>query len=353
MTGMKTVAWIDGAVELIDQTLLPQEFVKRTLRTSDEVAHAIKVMQVRGAPAIGVAAAMGMALAAGECDAASGDELVGFLEKRGREFKAIRPTAVNLAWAVDRILAAARDRRHLPAADLRRYLELEAQVMAAEDVEINRALGKNGVPLFPDAGDVLTICNTGSLATVEFGTALGCIRAAIEAGKRLHVWVCETRPRLQGARLNAWELLRDEIPFTVITDSMAAHFMQQGRVDLVITGADRIAANGDTVNKIGTYSLAVLAHHHRIPFHVAAPVSTIDPRTPTGQAIPIEERDPEEVTHVLGRQITPNGVVVANPAFDMTPAHLIRRIVTERAVLQAPYDRAISALFAQNPTVLS
>ncbi len=350
---MKTVAWIDGVVEMIDQTCLPQEFVKLTLRRSDEVAHAIKVMQVRGAPAIGVAAAMGMALAAGESDATTGDELVAYLEARGKEFKAVRPTAVNLAWAVNRILAAARDRRHLGAQDLRRYLELEAQVMASEDVEINRAMGQNGVSLFPESGDVLTICNTGSLATVEFGTALGCIRAAVQAGKRLHVWVCETRPRLQGARLNAWELLQDEIPFTVITDSMAAHFMQQHRVDLVIAGADRIAANGDAVNKIGTYSLAVLAHHHKIPFYIAAPVSTIDPRTPAGQAIPIEERDPEEVTHVLGRQITPDGVMVANPAFDMTPAHLIRRIVTERALLQAPYDRAISALFAQSSSVLS
>jgi len=344
---VKTVAWAEGAVELIDQTRLPHELVVLQLRQSDQVARAIATMQVRGAPAIGVAAAMGLALAAGEIAAADGAELVDRLEERAREFKALRPTAVNLAWALDRILAAARDRKHLAPADLARYLQLEAQVMATEDVEINRAMGRNAVSLFPDAGDVLTICNTGSLATVEYGTALGCIRAAVEAGKRLHVWVCETRPRLQGARLNAWELLRDEIPFTVITDGMAAHMMARGRVDMVVAGADRIAANGDTANKIGTYSLAVLAHFHKIPFYIAAPVSTFDPHLPTGAAIPIEERDIEEVTHIGGQRVMPEGVVVANPSFDVTPAQLIRRIVCERAVLQAPYDKAIAGLFAQ------
>ncbi len=344
---MKTVAWIDGLVELIDQTRLPHELVVLQLRQSAEVAHAIRTMQVRGAPAIGVAAAMGLALAAGEAAAADGADLVAHLEERGREFKSLRPTAINLAWAVDRMLSAARDRKHLAPDDLRRYLELEAQVMAREDVEINRAIGRNAVSLFPDSGDVLTICNTGSLATVEYGTALGCIRSAVEAGKRLHVWVCETRPRLQGARLNAWELLQDEIPFTVITDGMAAHMMARQRVDVVIAGADRIAANGDTANKIGTYSLAVLAHFHKIPFYIAAPVSTFDPDVPTGEAIPIEERDIEEVTHIAGQRIMPEGVVVANPAFDVTPHPLIKRIISERAVLQAPYDKGIATLFAQ------
>ena len=348
-------------VELIDQTALPAQLVILELRESGAVAQAIKTMQVRGAPAIGVAAAMGLALAAREWVAApaespgntgflpTGADLVRHLENKSEEFKALRPTAVNLAWAVDRMVGAARDRKHLTPADLQRYLELEAQVMAREDVEINRAIGNNGVSLFPDKGDVLTVCNTGSLATVEFGTALGCIRAAVEAGKKLHVWVCETRPRLQGARLNAWELLRDDIPFTVITDSMAAHFMQRMRVDLVIAGADRIAANGDTANKIGTYSLAVLAHHHQIPFYIAAPVSTIDPRTQAGAAIPIEERDEQEVTHIGSVRVVPEGVMVANPSFDVTPHQLIKRIVTERAMLQAPYDQAIAGLFAHSP----
>ncbi len=343
---MRTVQWNDGAVELIDQTRLPDVLETVVCKKWEEVADAIVTMKVRGAPAIGVVAAMGMALAAHQSLASSSDALIDDLLRVGDALKATRPTAVNLAWAVDRMLETARSRAHLAKDDLVRYLELEAQVMAREDIEINQAIGQNGAALIEDGANVLTHCSTGALATVDWGTAVGVIRSAHESGKRLHVWVDETRPRLQGARLNAWELQQLGIPFTLITDNMAAHFMQQGAVDLIIVGADRIAANGDTANKIGTYGLAVLAHAHGIPFYIAAPLSTIDPELPTGDQIPIEEREPGEVTHVAGVAVAPAGVKVANPSFDVTPNRLIKGIITERGILRAPYSRAIEQVMS-------
>lgn len=343
---MRTVQWTDGVVELIDQTRLPEVVETVVCKRWEDVADAIVTMKVRGAPAIGVVAAMGMALAAHADEGSSSAELIAELERVAAALKATRPTAVNLAWAVDRMLESARSRANLAKADLVRYLELESQVIAREDVEINQAIGQNGAALIADGANVLTHCSTGALATVDWGTAVGVIRSAHEAGKRLHVWVDETRPRLQGARLNSWELQQLGIPFTLITDSMAAHFMQQGVVDLIIVGADRIAANGDTANKIGTYGLAVLAQAHGIPFYVAAPLSTIDPEIPTGEQIPIEERDASEITQIGGVAIAPAGVKVANPSFDVTPSHLIKGIITERGILRAPYARAIEQVMS-------
>ncbi|HEY9898504.1 MAG TPA: S-methyl-5-thioribose-1-phosphate isomerase [Pantanalinema sp.] len=341
---MKTVQWNRGAVELIDQTRLPAQTAIVTCKTYQDVAHAITSMQVRGAPAIGVAAAMGIALAAQAAKAPDTTALLAAIQGAARELRATRPTAVNLGWALDRMLLAAEEKLHIGVNDLVNYLVLEAQVMAREDEAINQAIGQHGAELIHDGMNVLTHCSTGALATVDYGTALGVIRTAHEAGKQLHVWVDETRPRLQGARLNAWELSRLGIPFTLITDNMAAHFMQRGRVDLVITGADRIAANGDTANKIGTYGLAVLAHAHGIPFYIAAPTSTIDPSTATGEQIPIEDRDPREVTEIDGHRIAPEGVKVENPSFDVTPGSLIRGIITERGILRPPYQGAIARL---------
>lgn len=341
---MKTVQWHEDAVVLIDQTRLPGETALVTCKTYQDVAHAIASMQVRGAPAIGVAAAMGLALAAQAAQATDTNSLLTAIRHAARELRATRPTAVNLGWALDRMLLVAEEKLHIGVHELVNYLVLEAQVMAREDEAINRAIGQHGATLIHDGMNVLTHCSTGALATVDYGTAVGVIRAAHEMGKQLHVWVDETRPRLQGARLNAWELDRLGIPFTLISDNMAAHFMQRGQVDLIVTGADRIAANGDTANKIGTYGLAVLAQAHGIPFYIAAPTSTIDPATPTGAEIPIEDRDPREVTEIDGRRIAPEGVRVANPSFDVTPQHLIRGIITERGILRAPYERAIAQL---------
>ncbi len=281
-------------------------------------------MVVRGAPAIGVSAAFGMAMAA-----ASGEDLA----LAGEELKRARPTAVNLAWAVDRMLRTNGD------------LTAEAERILTEDVAANRAMGKFGAQLLGAQSTVLTHCNAGALATGGYGTALGVIRAAVESGKRVAVFADETRPYLQGARLTAWELQRDNIDVTLITDSMSGHFFQQGKFDAVIVGADRIAANGDAANKIGTYTVAVLAHAHGVPFYVAAPVSTIDPDCPTGAEIPIEERSAQEVTEIHGTRVAPEGIQVRHPAFDVTPARLITAIITERGVLRAPYDEAIAALF--------
>ncbi len=338
---MKTIHWNDGVVELLDQTRLPHVTETVTCRTYQDIGRAITTMQVRGAPAIGVAAAMGLALAAQASTAAETAQLIAELKVAADELRATRPTAVNLAWALQRMLTVAEEKAHIGADDLKRYLVLEAQVIAREDVEINQAIGRHGAALIQDGMNILTHCSTGALATVDYGTALGVIRTAHEQGKKIHVWVDETRPRLQGARLNAWELKQLGIPFTLISDNMAAHFMQRGQVDLVITGADRIAANGDTANKIGTYGLSVLAHAHGIPFYIAAPLSTVDPEMPTGDLIPIEDRDPREVTEIDGHRVAPAEVMVANPCFDVTPAKYIHGIVTERGVLRAPFDKAI------------
>lgn len=346
MKSVKTIQWQDDCVAYIDQTLLPHEFIVRTCQTHEEVAEAIQKMQVRGAPAIGVFAAMGLALAALRSPALTTLGIIKDLEKAYELLKATRPTAVNLVWGLDRVMHVAKVRNHLTADELKRYLTLEVQVMAQEDEEINRAIGKNGQALIPSNAKILTHCNAGGLATVAYGTALGVIRAAAEAGKQVQVWVDETRPLLQGARLTAWELMQAGISMTLISDNMAAYFMGQGEIDMVIVGADRIAANGDTANKIGTYGLAILAKEHRIPFYVAAPVSTIDPRIPDGKQIPIEERPTEEVSVIRGKRVAPEGVMIANPAFDVTPAHLISGIITERGVLWPPYPPEISRILA-------
>jgi methylthioribose-1-phosphate isomerase len=319
--------WDGRSLFLLDQRLLPREEVWIECRTSSEVSDAIKTMVVRGAPAIGVSAAFGLAMAAQD-----GDDL----QSAADELRQARPTAVNLAWAIDRMLRA-----HAEGGDL----TIEAQRILTEDVAANRRMGQYGAELLGAQSTVLTHCNAGALATGGYGTALGVIRAAVEAGKRVAVFADETRPYLQGARLTAWELQRDGIDVTLITDSMSGHFFQQGKFDAVIVGADRIAANGDAANKIGTYTVAVLANAHGIPFYIAAPLSTIDPNCPTGAEIPIEERSAQEVTDIGGTRMAPEGIQVRHPAFDVTPARLITAIITERGVLRAPYDLAIRELF--------
>ena len=335
--------WSDGRLRLLDQTRLPEEEVWLSLSDPSEVAEAIRAMRVRGAPAIGVAAAYGLALAAASSSASDREELLAELESAARELAAARPTAVNLSWALGRVLAAAREAPD-PSAVRSAVLD-EAQRIQHEDVEANRRLGRLGAELVPDSAVVLTHCNTGSLATAGYGTALGVVRAAVEQGKRVRVVATETRPQLQGARLTAWELARDAIDCTLIVDSAAGALMRRGEVDLVLVGADRIAANGDTANKIGTYPLALLAREHGLPCYVAAPTSSIDLSLPTGDDIPIEERSPDEVTVIAGRRVAPEGVGVANPAFDVTPHRLIDAIITERGVARPPYETSLAGLF--------
>src|SRR5215468_3307138 len=300
---IKTLEWTDEGVVMVDQRLLPAEETYPVFRTYEDVAWAIKEMVIRGAPAIGVAAAMGVALGVRDSKTDDVGELDGAFERICDVIGSTRPTAVNLFWAIDRmrVLYSALRSAKTPLDEIRSRLIAEARRMHDEDIEINRAMGLNGAELIPDGATVLTHCNAGALATAGYGTALGVIRAAVEAGKRVHVLACETRPFLQGARLTVWELKKDRIPVTLITDNMAGHFMQRGRVSAVIVGADRVAANGDVANKIGTYSHAVLAHRHAIPFYVAAPLSTLDRSCPRGDRIPIEERAAREVTHVLDR----------------------------------------------------
>jgi methylthioribose-1-phosphate isomerase len=337
-----TIAWRDGALELIDQRLLPGEL--RVERCADlaSVARAIKELRVRGAPAIGVAAAYGMVVAARESAAADRAGLVGDLERAADLLRATRPTAVNLAWAVARMQAAARPADSVQG--VRAALAAEADRIAREDLEACHRMGAHGAELIPVGAGVLTHCNAGGLATSGYGTALGVIRAAWERGRLREVIADETRPVLQGARLTAWELQREGIPVTLIADGAAAHMMARGRVQAVIVGADRIAANGDVANKIGTYGVALAAAAHGIPFYVAAPISTIDLEVASGESIPIEERPADEVTTVQGQRIAPEGVAVANPAFDVTPAHLVTAIITERGVARAPYAAALAAL---------
>lgn len=327
--------WYRGRLLLLDQTLLPRE--ERWLELIDhrQVAEAIRSMRVRGAPAIGVAAGYGLALAAMSSQAGDRAGLLADLESAAAHLIATRPTAVNLSWAIRRALDAARD-----ASDVREAVISEAELIDRDDVEANRRLGAHGAEMVADGATVLTHCNAGALATAGYGTALGVIRAAVDQSKRVRVVATETRPALQGARLTAWELARDGIDCTLIVDSAAGSLMRQGEIDLVVVGADRIAANGDTANKIGTYAFAVLARAHSIPFYVAAPTSTIDLACATGDAIPIEGRSPDEV---LSQPI--DGVTVTNPAFDVTPAELIDAIISERGVLRAPYSVSLARLF--------
>jgi len=332
---------------MLDQRLLPTEEKYLMLRSYEEVADAIKNMVVRGAPAIGVSAAMGLALGANQSVGTSAADLEYDFKFMCKVMEATRPTAVNLFWAVERMRRAFAEARTKTndVEEIRKRLIDEALAIFQEDIESNRALGKFGGELIADGATVLTHCNAGALATAgDYGTALGVIRGAIDAGKRVAVIADETRPFLQGARLTAWELAKDNIPVTVITDNMAGHVMKRGQVDCVVVGADRIAANGDAANKIGTYMVAVLARHHHIPFYVAAPISTVDLSTPTGEDIPIEERDSRAVTHVRDHQLTPEGVEVHNFAFDVTPNELIAAIITDRGVARAPYTESLRNL---------
>jgi methylthioribose-1-phosphate isomerase len=331
------VRWREDRLVLLDQTLLPAQKVERGYDTWQAVAEAIRGLVVRGAPAIGVTAAFGVALAARASRATDVPGLLADLEEAIKGLAATRPTAVNLFWALERMRRVAADHRGLPVEALRARLLSEAQAILDEDVAANRAMGAHGAALVPDRARILTHCNAGALATAGYGTAGGVIRAAHERGKVALVWVDETRPVMQGSRLTAWEMVQEGIPHRVISDAAAGYVMKRGEVDLVVTGADRIAANGDTANKIGTYALAVLARHHGIPFYVAAPSSTVDPGLPTGADIVIEERDAAEVRGVAGRQTAPADSPVFNPAFDVTPAGLITAIITERGVFRPPY----------------
>src|SRR5947209_6992908 len=353
---IKTVEWTNEGVLMLDERLLPNEEKYLTLRSYEEVADAIKKMVVRGAPAIGVSAAMGLALGASQSVGTSVADLDYDFDFMCKVMEATRPTAVNLFWAIERMrraLAKAKAETS-EVEEVKQRLVNEALAIFQEDIDSNRALGRFGADLIPDGATVLTHCNAGALATAgDYGTALGVIRGAIDAGKRVAVIADETRPFLQGSRLTAWELSKDKIPVTIITDNMAGHVMKQGKVDCVIVGADRIAANGDTGNKIGTYMVAVLANQHQIPFYVAAPISTIDLAIDSGEEIPIEERDSKEVTHVRDHQLAPEGVDVHNFAFDITPNELIAAIITDRGVARSPYTESLAGLVATRESTVA
>ena len=350
---LPTIDWTDDAIVMIDQRKLPAEEVYVRCRSVQDVAKAIKTMVIRGAPAIGVAAAMGLALAVRTSKAPGTQRLAVEFYRACDLMASTRPTAVNLFWAIDRMKRsfAAGVETGESVDEIKARLTSEARRIHDEDVESCRRLGAHGSEVVPANARVLTHCNAGALATAGYGSALGVIRAAVEQGKRVRVLADETRPFLQGARLTAWELVRDGIETTVIADSMAGPMMRDGDVDLVVVGADRIAANGDVANKIGTYTVAVLAKEHRIPFYVAAPVSTIDLSTPNGRQIPIEERDQRELTHLKSLRITPEGALIRNPAFDITPNHLIAGIITERGIFRAPYEESLRAAAAEGAVV--
>lgn len=340
---VETIQWTDAGVVMIDQTRLPliEEFV--TCRTYQEVAQAITTMVIRGAPAIGVAAAMGVALGVLHASAATLDSE---FETICSTLAATRPTAVNLFWAIDRMKRLYASLRGQPIAEIRDALVREAKQIYLDDIAINRAIGDHGAALVPDGKTVLTHCNAGALATTGYGTALGVIRAAVEAGKHIDVFADETRPFLQGARLTVWELQQDNIPVTLITDNMAGHFLHSGRIGCVVVGADRIARNGDVANKIGTYGVAVLARENGVPFYVAAPVSTLDLTLSSGDRIPIEQRPSREVTELFGTGLAPPGTAVQNPAFDVTPARYVTAIITEMGIARPPYETSLPALLS-------
>jgi methylthioribose-1-phosphate isomerase len=348
---IKTIEWTDEGIRMLDQRLLPTEEKYLMLRSYEEVAEAIKKMVVRGAPAIGVSAAMGLALGARQSVGASVADLEDDFDYMCKVMSETRPTAVNLFWAIERMRERLRREKSVTKdpLEIKERLVEEALNIFREDIEANRALGRFGAELLSDGDTVLTHCNAGALATAgDYGTALGVVRGAIDAGKHIAVIADETRPFLQGLRLTAWELAKDNIPVTVITDNMAGHVMKSGRVNAVVVGADRIAANGDAANKIGTYMVAVLAHKHDIPFYVAAPISTLDLSLKSGDEIPIEERNAREVTHIKELQLAPDGVEVQNPAFDVTPNDLITAIITDKGVARAPYVESLRALVEGN-----
>jgi len=346
---IKTLYWTDDGVVMIDQRRLPAEELYPLFRTHEEVAQAIKEMVIRGAPAIGVAAAMGIALGTRSIITEDHDAFDREFDRICELMASTRPTAVNLFWAIERMRTLQRglrkEGRTLP--EIKERLISEANVILDEDIEINRRMGAHGAELLHDGATVLTHCNAGALATAGYGTALGVIRAAVEQGKRVAVFADETRPFLQGARLTAWELQQDQIPVTLITDNMAGHFMKLGRVDCVVVGADRIAGNGDVANKIGTYSVAVLAAANNIPFYVAAPISTLDLTLESGDQIPIEERNETEVSQVQGTRVAPHGIKIANPAFDVTPHRYVTAIITERGIAREPYESSLRRLAQQ------
>jgi methylthioribose-1-phosphate isomerase len=343
---LPTIDWTDAGVVMIDQRKLPSAEIYVTCRTAAEVAKAIRTMVIRGAPAIGVAAAMGIALGMRRSSATGTKQFTTEFQKTCDLMAATRPTAVNLFWAIETMKKAfaAAAQGGCSVDEIKQRLADEARRIHDEDVESCRRMGAHGSALVPQDARILTHCNAGALATAGYGTALGVIRAAAEQGKRVAVLADETRPFLQGARLTAWELVKDGIDTTVITDNMAGAMMRLGNVDLVVVGADRIAANGDVANKIGTYAVAVLAKEHAIPFYVAAPISTVDLQTPDGSGIPIEERNDKEVTHIGSSRVTPEGVRIRNPAFDVTPHRYVTAIITERGIARAPYEESLAAL---------
>jgi methylthioribose-1-phosphate isomerase len=341
---IQTLEWTDKGIRFLDQTKLPTEETYVTATSYQQVADAIRTMVVRGAPAIGVAAAMGIALGVKNSKTETGAELKKEFDQICKVIGETRPTAVNLFWAIRRMQEQFEALRIRPMPQIKQALIEEAQRMHAEDIAANQAMGRHGATLMPATGGVLTHCNAGALATAGYGTALGVIRAAVEQGKKIHVYADETRPFLQGSRLTAWELMKDRIPTTVISDNMAGAMMKQGRIGAIVVGADRIAANGDVANKIGTYTVAVLAKEHGIPFYVAAPISTVDLATADGSGIPIEQRNSKEVTHIAGRQMVPDGVEIENPAFDVTPAKFVAAIITERGIARAPYEESLKKL---------
>ncbi len=345
-----TLEWTDRGIRFLDQTKLPTEEVYVICGTYKQVADAIRNMVVRGAPAIGVAAAMGIALGVKNSKAENGAELKKEFDEICEAIRDTRPTAVNLFWAIRRMSQKFDLLRIRPFAQIRQALIDEALRMHAEDIAANQAMGRHGATLMPSSGGVLTHCNAGALATAGYGTALGVIRAAVEQGKKIHVYADETRPFLQGSRLTAWELMKDGIPTTVISDSMAGVMMQKGKIGAIVVGADRIAANGDVANKVGTYTVAVMAKENAIPFYVASPLSTVDLATADGSKIPIEQRNPREVTHIAGKQMTPDGVEIENPAFDVTPAKYVTAIITERGIARAPYQDSLQKLMEEGVT---
>ena len=344
---IKTIEYIDGVVRMIDQTRLPAEKEFVDCRTIEEVGHAIKTMVIRGAPAIGVAAAMGVSLGADSIEASTFESFYQALEEKCDRLGQSRPTAVNLAWAIKRMKDVAQSNKSLSVAKLKSRLKEEALTVLTEDIATNEAMGQHGQTLVKDGNVILTHCNAGALATAGFGTALGVVRASVNAGKNIRVLANETRPFLQGARLTTWELKEDGIPVKLITDNMCGFFMNKQEIDLVVVGADRIAANGDVANKIGTYMVAVLAKENNIPFYVAAPVSTLDLSLASGKEIPIEERSSEEVMTINKKRIAPEGVEAAHPAFDITPNHLVTAIITENGIARAPFTESLKTLANQ------